>query len=199
MSGIIRAGSINHMAEWHGRPRSTRSHPHPTGLDLERGLFAWSDQGDLFSRSDAFAPVAQWIEHRFPKPRVAGSIPAGGNLTKLEEPNQTALFQTSLPSSPMCFFRKSLMPPHPASPPPLRLWTLLPDVIRSSSLLKFSRISPAFSRNCVEKGVSPSAGQASLPLEYALDTTQNTTLQRDATTGVDFDGTGDSGRLHHSL
>jgi hypothetical protein len=61
-------------------------------------------------------------------------------LTKLEEPNQTALFQTSLPSSPMCFFRKSLMPPHPASPPPLRLWTLLPDVIRSASLLS----SPAF-------------------------------------------------------
>src|SRR5260221_11505066 len=27
----------------------------------------------------AFAPVAQGIEHRFPKPVVAGSNPAGGN------------------------------------------------------------------------------------------------------------------------
>src|SRR4051794_11885271 len=29
-------------------------------------------------RPAKIAPVAQWIEHRFPKPRVAGSNPAGG-------------------------------------------------------------------------------------------------------------------------
>jgi hypothetical protein len=31
-----------------------------------------------FSAAQPSALVAQWIEHRFPKPGVAGSIPAGG-------------------------------------------------------------------------------------------------------------------------
>lgn len=36
------------------------------------------DGHDLQLKDDTFAPVAQWMEQRFPKPCVAGSIPAGG-------------------------------------------------------------------------------------------------------------------------
>src|SRR5258708_7008185 len=34
--------------------------------------------------SSIVAPVAQGIEHRFPKPRVAGSNPAGGSFRLVE-------------------------------------------------------------------------------------------------------------------
>src|SRR6266545_450387 len=37
--------------------------------------------GGLVFRQLPLALVAQWIEQRFPKPRVAGSIPAGGTAS----------------------------------------------------------------------------------------------------------------------
>ena len=37
----------------------------------------------LSARPRPSALVAQWIEHRFPKPGVAGSIPAGGTMSDL--------------------------------------------------------------------------------------------------------------------
>ena len=44
---------------------------------------------------DPHAPVAQGIEHRFPKPGVAGSNPAGGTAEKIVE----SLTTTSLSHS----------------------------------------------------------------------------------------------------
>lgn len=38
------------------------------------------------ARRCVHAPVAQWIEHRFPKPSVAGPIPAGGTQVNTREP-----------------------------------------------------------------------------------------------------------------
>ena len=42
-----------------------------------------------FAPSPAF--VAQWIEQRFPKPQVAGSIPAGGASRTWEFPVLTRI------------------------------------------------------------------------------------------------------------
>jgi len=60
-------------------------HPHES-VERAAGATAVSvrfcREGAIVSGSpayaDAAAPVAQWIERRFPKPQVAGSIPAGG-------------------------------------------------------------------------------------------------------------------------
>ena len=46
------------------------------------------------------APVAQWIEHRFPKPSVAGPIPAGGTQVNTREPRRDLHERTSLPVPP---------------------------------------------------------------------------------------------------
>src|SRR5674476_1001143 len=49
------------------------------------------------------ALVAQWIEHRFPKPGVAGSIPAGGTtFYLLRAMSCGALERTQLPNRQNC-------------------------------------------------------------------------------------------------
>ena len=47
------------------------------------------------------APVAQGIEHRFPKPCVAGSNPAGGALSRLAE-SYGASKGLRAPQTPRC-------------------------------------------------------------------------------------------------
>jgi hypothetical protein len=62
---------------WTLRPSQTR------GPDADQ-----SQDGRLRSRrSRRSALVAQGIEHRFPKPCVAGSIPAGGTKVDVFEPS----------------------------------------------------------------------------------------------------------------
>src|SRR5579885_1913414 len=41
------------------------------------------EEARIALKTRRFAPVAQGIEHRFPKPRVAGSNPAGRNINTL--------------------------------------------------------------------------------------------------------------------
>ena len=51
------------------------------------------------------APVAQWIEQRFPKPQVAGSSPAGGAAAVRE------IVHVLRRSCPMSWWRDGWQPP----------------------------------------------------------------------------------------
>jgi hypothetical protein len=56
--------------------------PNPRSIDSNA---VWTSRRRWFSARFSTAPalVAQWIEHRFPKPGVAGSIPAGGTTAAM--------------------------------------------------------------------------------------------------------------------
>ena len=54
----------------------------------------------MLSDGNFAALVAQWIEQRFPKPRVAGSIPAGGTIPKSQVKGTFRSLLTAAQSAP---------------------------------------------------------------------------------------------------